>query len=276
MKLLDYLGGRLNERAGRTVERHLAICGDCASLAALARLLKDESQAERLSPSDCHPDTSELAAFFYEKSPKARSAATAAHVALCRDCANDLALYARAEQSASLHDASRAETARVPDAAWEMIRDWQESSFARPKPASEWSSPQALDRLSEALSRRKDELLNLANRALKLDAAGQEMMPSEQDADRVGPVPVIIVNRSAQFRGVEMFEKSEGPHGTSILKHPEKSHRFDNKEFHALLDFGEQSFIVVTDFIKRDKVRLQRVTRPDGQLRRADYFIVED
>lgn len=276
MKLFDYLSGRLDERAGQSVERHLASCDDCAGVAALVRRLKAGSQIERSGPSDCHPDTSELAAFFYEKSPRARRAATAAHVALCQSCADDLALYARAEQAASRYDASQVKTGYVPDAAWELIRDWQESSFARPKPASEFSSSQALARLSEVLSRRKDELLNLASRALKRGETGSETLSSEQDAERAGPVPVIIVDRSAQFRGVEIFERSEGPHGTSILKYPEKSHRFDNKQFHALLDFGEQRFIVVSDFIKRDKVRLQRVTRPDGQLRRADYFIVED
>ncbi|HWP43482.1 MAG TPA: hypothetical protein VNO14_09630 [Blastocatellia bacterium] len=273
VELFEYLSGRLNRQAGEAIEQHLAACGDCARLAGLVRELKAGAQEARLEQSARHPDTGELAAFFYGKSPRARSAATAAHLALCRSCASELALHAQAEQAASRYDSSKVEAGRVPDSAWALIRDWQESNFARPKPAREWVSEQALAKLSQALSQQKDELRSLAKSTLERDRAGSK---AEEDPERAGPVPVIIVDRSARFRGVEIFERSEGPNGASILTYPEKSHRFDNKQFHALLDFGEQSFIVISDFIKRDKVRLQRVTRPDGQLRRADYFIVED
>jgi hypothetical protein len=276
VELFDYLGGNLDHHAAQVIEQHLAVCGDCASMVALVSRLRERSREEGAALSAHHPHTSELAAFFYGKSPRSRSGAVASHVALCQSCANELGLYARAEQAASHTDSSRAEAGRVPDAAWEMIRDWRESSFARPRPDRELASNQALAKLSQVLSRRKDELRSLASHALKRGETEPGAVSYEQDSQRAGLVPVIIVDRSAQFRGVEMFERTAGPHGASILKHPEKSHRFDNKQFHALLDFGEQSFIVVSDFVKRDKVRLQRVTRPDGRLRRADYFIVED
>jgi hypothetical protein len=276
MELFDYLGGRLDEQAVLTIEQHLAGCNDCSSLVELVRRLKAESEDERFNIEARHPDTSELATFFYGKSPRSRSAATAAHLALCRECAGQLALYVQAEKTASVYDPSRHKTEPVPSAAWDRIRDWRESSFAGRKPDREWTSPQSLIRLSQVLSQRKDELRDLANSALKRGDAGAEPFPDEKGSVSDRLVPVIIVDRSAQFRGVEMFERSTGHHGASVLKHPDKSHRFDNRQFHALLDFGEQSFIVVSDFVRRDKVRLQRVTSPEGRLRRADYFIVED
>lgn len=281
-QLFDFLSGTLDEKTAQMIREHLANCVDCASVADLAHALKEKGRDWQISTpesqrSQPHPAVSELASFFYDKSPRARNSATAAHVALCRSCADELALYAQSERAASLYDSSQAEVGEVPARAWEMILDWEESSFARPKPESDAASSEQLAKLSQMLSERKDDLRGRAREALGRGVIlTGKLTRSEADANRPDLVPVIVVDRTGQFRGVEMFEKATGERGASILKHAEKSSRFDNKQFQALLDFGEKSFVVVSDLIRRDTIRLQHVARPNAELRRADYFIIED
>jgi putative zinc finger protein len=266
MQLFKYLAGALDNLAARKVEEHLAACGQCAPVAEFIRDLKSEISNFKFEISGAHPDAGELAALFYNKErPQGR--ATVAHVALCQSCADELSEYARAERAASAYKPAEAQAGEVPAAAWEMIRDWEESSFARPRTSSDWGSQQELAELSKMLSQRKQELLERA----RDEIAARSSLREQSDM-----VPVIIVDAAARFLGVEIFEKTTGPRGASILKHAEKSERFDNKPFHALLDFGTQGPVVLSDLIKRDTVRLQRVTRPDAVLRSADYFIVED
>lgn len=273
--LFDFLGGALDEKAARPIREHLANCTDCASVVGVARALKERGRDRQ--GSQAHPDVSELASFFYDKSSRGRSPATAAHVALCQSCADDLALYAQAERAASLSDSSQAAPGEAPARAWEMILDWEESSFARPKPEGQSISGDMLAKLSQLLSERKDDLRGRAREALERGVIlTGELTRQGPDASRPDLVPVIIVDRTGQFRGVEMFEKATGERGASILTHAEKSSRFDNKPFQALLDFGEKSSVVVSDLIRRDTIRLQHVARPNAELRRADYFIIED
>ncbi len=269
-ELFEYLSGALDTESGQAVERHLSACADCASVASLVRALKtsvgnstDAAQASQASNPESeiaqtHPDASALASFFYSRAARASNQSVAAHVARCRSCAEDIAHYARAERAASQQGSNQVAAGEVPQSAWEMIREWEESSFARPKAASETISHDLLAKLSKLLS---------------------EQEPAK---DRAGEVedgnlaPVIVVDREGEVRSVEMFKKVRGAEGASILKHAEKSERFDNKPVHALLDFGENSPVVVSGRIRRDTVSLKQPARPEAEARRADYFIIED
>src|SRR5688500_14103393 len=116
LRLFDYLSGALDERAAREVAQHLAVCKDCASVVDVASAMRSEIAARESRSSaisdlkfeftDRHPDVSELARFFYGR-PRAESHATAAHVAICRSCAGELAEHARAERAASSYSPAR-------------------------------------------------------------------------------------------------------------------------------------------------------------------------
>jgi hypothetical protein len=275
--LFDYLRGALDAQARVSVEEHLAGCADCATVAGLVRALKDDagrseggqSQISNLKPrvSAEHPAVSELASFFYSKSPRAANRATAAHVARCRRCAEEIAEYARAERAASGYAPAATSVGEVPATAWEMIRDWEESSFAKLKPAGEAVGQELLAKLFNLLSEQKDWLRDVRRSAMA-------QAPGEDETQRL--VPVIVVDKSGQLRGVEVFERVKDADGESVLKHAEKSARFDKKPLHALLDFGDKDRVIVTDHINHDTARLRQASRPDAKLRRADYFIIED
>jgi anti-sigma factor RsiW len=269
-ELFEYLSGALDAQSGQAIEQHLSACADCASVASLVRALKtsvgkseDTAQASRISNPESeiaqtHPDASALASFFYSRALRANNRAVAAHVALCRSCVEEIAHYARAERAASQRNSDQGAAGEVPQSAWEMIREWEESSFARPKAASETISHELLAKLSKLLS---------------------EQEPAKDRAAEVkdgNMAPVIVVDREGEVRSVEMFKKARSAEGASVLKHAEKSERFDNKPVHALLDFGENSPVVVSGRIRRDTVSLQQPARPEAEARRADYFIIED
>jgi hypothetical protein len=155
--------------------------------------------------------------------------------------------------------------AAVPESAWEMIREWEESDFARPKIENRESSQTMLVKLAEVLSHRKDELEQLA----------QEIRESGRFKHEE-TVSVIIIDKLARFRSVTLFEKTTTREGESLLKPVEESGRFDNKPFHVLLDFGEDNLVMVSDIVRHDTIRLQRITRANTSLKRADFFIVEE
>jgi hypothetical protein len=261
-QLFDYLGGRLEERAAQAVADHVAACSECRSLAELAGVLKEVSHDSDARSS--HPDLSELASFFYGKAQSKRSV-VAAHVAACQTCASELSLYARADSEAEAYDHAAVARSEVPDAAREMIREWEESSFAEHKPAAYVVTREMLARMTGVLTEKEEEL------------AGQSHLTrSECEGDRAALVPVIVVDRSGSLRRIEMFEKATDERGADVFRYPGGSERFDRRSFHALLDFGEPSRVVVSDLIMRDEIRLPRVERADTELRRADYFIIED
>ena len=262
-QLFDYLGGALDARAAQTVEAHLATCADCAGLAEFIRTLQAQAEAQQSASADhesegaqAHPDASALATFFYSKSPRTRDQAVAAHIALCERCADDLAEYARAEHAAALYTPRQGVTGAVPPAAWEMIREWEESSFAKPKPASEAVSQQLLARLLVLLSEQREQL--------------------QADGDVSDDVvPVMVVDREGELRRVEHFRKIRNERGTGALKHVEASEAFDNKPVHTLLDFGDEKRLVISERISHDTLRVPQTTRNTKPLH-ADYFIIED
>ena len=272
-QLFDYLNGSLNEQISQSIERHLAICIECQTVASIIRALKSQAAARALESSENHPDVSELAAFFYNEREDARAAKTAAHVAICRSCAEEIALYARAEHQAAHYDPTRqAEDAEMNRsisasgnrAAWEMIEDWEDTVYARTKPEIKSLSEDMMQKLASLLEERKDQLIEIERRAVARP---------EIEADDL--VPVIVVSESGEFRSMEMFESAVGPQGHSTLRHTEETGRFDDKPFYALLDFGEEKPAVRSYLIRHGAVRLERASRPSAVLPRASYFIVE-
>ena len=268
-QLFDYLNGAADKTAAKAIEAHLSECDDCASAVVLVRALKiaaSETTPETQSSvstlksqiSREHPDISELASFFYAKSQHAAPSSLASHLALCSPCAEAIAQYARAEGAAAEYKPTSVTTGAVPAKAWEMIRDWENSSFATLKPASEVLGQELLDRLTHLLS--SSDVNELESGASRPESAER--------------VPVLIVTSSGEMRGVEFFERELDSSGASVLKHSEGSARFDNKPLHTLFDFGENSF-VASNLIRRDTIRLEQA-RPEEQSRRTDYIIIED
>jgi anti-sigma factor RsiW len=278
-QLFDYLNGALSDEARQQVERHLSECADCAATADLVRELKraaadsrkstpssessdsaefhtDDSarstQHSTLSTQLEHPDGAALAAFFYGRSPRERDAQVAAHVAQCSDCAAEIALYAQAERVAATY-APASEADAVPAAAWEMIREWEESAYAQPKPAREAVNYELLARLTAALS--------------------EQRLPADASMDTA--VPVTIIDREGHVRGVEMFKPATDAEGASVLKHAEASEQFDARPVHVLLDYGDDSRVILSERVERDTVRIKQPVRRTQPLR-ADYFIIED
>jgi hypothetical protein len=269
-RLFEYLNGKLDRKAAQAIDAHLSGCGDCASVARLIRELKEAAREQNLDgpphvssvksqTSGEHPDLSELASFFYAGGRSRKSGNVAAHVALCGFCGEAIAQYARAEHEAAAYNPAAVAAGSVPAAAWEMIRDWEDSSFAKAKPASEVLGPELLMRLARTL----DEQLP---RKLERDTS------TAKDVERV---PVLIVSSSGEIRSVEFFEKEFDSTGASVLRHSEGSARFDNKALLALFGFGETDSFVVLNPIRRDTIRLERV-RPEEESVRADYIIIED
>jgi hypothetical protein len=188
----------------------------------LREILKTQADTVTAEPgASAHPDADELASFFTGKAGKA---ATAAHVAACQSCAEEVALFARAERAAADFQASKKHAATVPAAAWQMIRDWQNDSFAKPKPQTDTVDAEIVRNFARLIADRK--AFKAGRKAVTRAAPNQ--------------VPVIVVNREGEFRGIELFEKSESKGGEITLKHADPSGRFDNRELHALLHQGRK------------------------------------
>ncbi len=146
-ELFEYLRGGLDPSGRDMVEAHIAECADCKEVAGVVRALRqggpDPDRASAwLEPRSGHPDISELATLFYGGAEASDVSQTAAHVAVCPDCREEIATYARAESAADSFDSRAAERVAFPDAAWEMIREWEDSSFAKTKPETKSLSPE--------------------------------------------------------------------------------------------------------------------------------------
>jgi hypothetical protein len=279
IRLFDYLNGAVDEGGAQTIEAHLSVCDECASVATLIRKLKasvvesthdGQSQiANRKSQiSEEHPDINELALFYYAKTARAGRSSVASHVARCTSCAEAIAQYARAERSAAEYQPEKETSGEVPAKAWEMIRDWEESGFAKLKPASEVLGQELLTRLAHTLHERSQGALEVSGESSRSQSIGRSENAEE--------VPVFVISRSGEVRSVELFEQIVDPTGARFLRHAEGSRRFDNTLVHALLNLGETDSFVISELIRSDTLRLEPVARKGEQLRRVDYFIVED
>lgn len=274
IQLFDYLNGAAEAKAAQAIEEHLSHCEDCASLAALVCKLKETAASEPTPEGSSgasqpashvsreHPDTNELASFFYANSRPADSSRVAMHVALCSSCTEAIAQYARAEHIASKYKPEKALTEEMPAKAWEMIRDWEDSSFAQLKPASEVLGKELLSQLFSLFDARTHEVSERTHEVSR-----------SQDASRI---PVLVVSRSGEVRGVEFFERMVDSTGAKVLKHAEGSQRFDNRLVHALLDYGEKEPVLISELIRSDTLRLEHTPREEDKLRRVDYFIIEE
>ncbi|MBI3650666.1 MAG: hypothetical protein HY231_06415 [Acidobacteria bacterium] len=204
-----------------------------------------------------HPESSELAAFFYGQ---AKPTTTAAHLAACQSCADEIALYAKSERAAAAFKPRRKNAEKIPAAAWQMIRDWQAHRLAQPKPPSETVNAEMLKQFARLIANRQDS--KSERRAITKAAPHQ--------------VPVIVVNRVGDFRGIEVFEQSKNKRGEITLKYLDASGRFDNHELHALLHPDSKTYDVASFPIERNKVRVSKTVAPEALSGRAEYFIIED
>ena len=191
----------------------------------------------------------------------------ASHVAQCSFCGEAIAQYARAESASAEYEPVKDTAGEVPAKAWEMIRDWEDSSFAQLKPATEVLGQELLTRLAGILNERAQELGEMGE-----EVSRSQNIHRAEDAERV---PVLVVSPSGEVRSVEFFEQVVDSTGARVLRHAEGSARFDNKALHALFDFGEKDPFVVSNMIRRDTIRLQEA-RVEEESRRADYIIIED
>jgi hypothetical protein len=146
-ELFEYLSGGLDPHGANMIEEHLRECAGCSEVASLVRALRqspvppDDANAWLMDESE-HPDIGELASLFYGDSSAGTVAKAAAHVALCPGCREEIAVYAQAERIAARFDSRASERASAPASAWEMIREWEDSSFARTKPETKPLSPE--------------------------------------------------------------------------------------------------------------------------------------
>jgi putative zinc finger protein len=252
-QLFDYLSGSLEASSAGRVEQHLNGCSECARAARLFRTLKSMRQVSA-EGGLVHPDASEIAALFYSKS-SARPQ-TAAHVATCQSCAEDLSQYARAEAAASLYNPAEQALGEVPASSWEMIGEWEESSFAKPRPATEVIGQELLAKLFNLIGERRNWLRDADSAAGTANTEG---------------VSVIVVDRSGEVRSVEMFERVTDASGADVLRHADRSERFDNKPVHVLHEAdGRQR--VVSYRVQSDTIRFEEESSEE----RADFFIIED
>lgn len=262
-QLFDYLSGRLEAASAREVEEHLAACSECSRIFGLISALKSarpfEGPHTREARSE-HPNPSDVAGFFYGK-PASDRAETAAHVATCQSCAEEISEYARADAAAAAYKPAEHFQGKVPTAAWEMIREWEESSFAKPKPAAEMIGQELIEKLFGLLSKRQDWLRD----------ARRSTTDSQEGKSSLDGIPVIVVDRSGQLRSVEIFERVTDASGADVLRHVEQSERFDDKTVHVLHETGGRQR-VASYRVRSDSIRLEEASAEEM----GDYFIIED
>jgi|GEM_PF-1348103 len=281
-QLFEYLNGAVDSEAAMVIAAHLSICDDCVSVAAAVRMLKEESSGPenahaekdqisnpqfeisnlRSEPYEAHPAVSELASFFYSEPNPETSSGVATHVARCVSCADAIAQYSLAERISEEYKPGSASVSPAPQKAWELIRDWEESSFAKPKPASEVLGHEMLNRLFHLLDERTQPVEQLSH---AVSAAGSDSR-----------VPVLVVNSSGDVRSVEFFEPVVDATGAGVLRHAEGSQRFDNRVVHALLDYGEKDPVLISELIEADTMGQRHPAHAENITRRVDYFIIEE
>ena len=264
-ELFGYINGDVDASRAGEVEDHLRRCSECNSFVELIAGLKsqvalsNQARGSDLKAPETHPTVAALADFFYSGTRR-REASVAAHVAVCTDCANALSHYARGEAAAAGDPASQRQgeasidsSTAVSEGAWEMIRDWEESEFARDKDDSGLGTGDLLRRLSELLAAHRDLF---RRRAL---------------GEPPGLVAVAVIDNSGRMIGVELFKQVTGG-----LKHADDSELFDEKPVHALLDYGEGQRLVVSDRVRGNRIELRQAQLASTGPLRTDYFIVEE
>jgi len=254
-RLFDYLNGKTEEAETRLIDEHLSACDECASAAAVVRAMKNEaSESEATAAASQHPDVSELASFFYS-TQEGVSSQVAGHVASCSSCAEEIAQYSAGERAASEYHVANGTRAEISAKAWDLIREWEESSFAKLKPAGDVINQELLERLPRILKAQRSHAVS-----------------GTRDTQRV---PVLIISGSGELNSVEYFEESMDPSGARVLRHAEGSARFDQRVVHAVFDAGGNEPVVISELIQSDTLRFEQAGRFE-ELRRANFFIIEE
>ena len=221
----------------------------------LRALLK--ARAEAVASAAEHPSTSELASFFYGS---ASGKGVRAHVAVCQSCAAELALYAQAERTAEKQERQEKTAAEIPAVAWQLIRDWEESDFARPKAEGEARNADLLNRLAQVVATRKD-----------IRQARKSVLAREPNR-----VPVVVVNRSGELRGVEVFKRAAGKRGETTLVPAEPLTRYENVEIHALVYQDAKTYDIASYRVVRNTVRVGAAPKEGQAAVQTDFFIIEE
>jgi hypothetical protein len=268
----------------RAIEEHLGVCSDCSTtVAILGALRRDQKNRVAASlrasaASDSlargtqlpdepllHPDVSEIASFFYGKSSEQRRALVASHVALCPECAESLAVYAQAEHAASQYEPSKGQLLQFPAKARELINDWENSSFAKPRTPAETMDGRTLDKLIAFFREHRDDLREVVR---------SSFTQSRGTVFAFELVPVAVVTHGGELMGVELFERIPDEPGTELLEHADRSERLNRRKLHAVVQSAGGSVTVVSEQIDRYGTRLRYSSATRGA--RTDYFVFED
>ncbi|MEW6131111.1 MAG: hypothetical protein AB1757_29035 [Acidobacteriota bacterium] len=219
--------------------------------------LQNTLKARAAAAQDEHSDAGDLAAFFYGKASKPT---VAAHLAICSTCKEEIALYAKAERAAVAFKPNKKNVSEVPAAARELIRDWEESAFAKPKTQSTEINADLLAKLAKALGEHQ------ISRKEQRSVSGSDKQQ----------VTVFILTRSGEIRGTEIFACSENKSGEVMLKCADTSARFNSRKLHALLHQDGKRYTVESYSIERNRVRVGKMNERELAIERTHYFIIED
>jgi hypothetical protein len=88
-------------------------------------------------------------------------------------------------------------------------------------------------------------------------------------------VPVVVLDPTGGFRGVEAFHRLSRPRGLEALE-CEALDRFNNLPIHALLGSDRQYPMVISGRINRGMAELDYSSIQVGMIRPLGYFIVEN
>jgi hypothetical protein len=234
-----------------------------------------------------HPDTGELACFFYDHAEsneadltgceRSASAIVAAHVALCQECARYLSDFARAEAVASSARGDQRVAAGVDPGldpllgkgisahALKMIADWEESELAIPKAEGEVLDCKTVEMMLKVLSERRKEIYEMAQK---------DILRCAERAAASEVVPVIVLDQQGILQGVQLFRNLKYENGALVLTSMGPD-RFENKMVHALLDYGLPNVVVASNRLSGGVARIPIGVPADSQLRQTDYFIIE-
>jgi anti-sigma factor RsiW len=216
--------------------------------------------------SSAHLDAAELASFFYGELPKEAAAAAAAHVAMCADCASAISLYSDSEAAAGAANHSSLAAPGMPEETWRAIKEWEENCLANPRPESETPNREMLERFIEILREHKDEIDRVAS--------GRDL-PLGIGTGAHQIVPVVVLDSTGGFRGVEPFQRISRPRGLEALQSHAQPNRFNNLPIHALLGAERKYPMVVSGRINRGCAELDFGSQRTGSMRPFGYFIVE-
>lgn len=265
-ELFDSLSGRLDPVRAGQFDAHLSECDECSLVASLIRQVKSESRniaAARAVVSESkleqedqshHPSVGELADLFYETRPLANQQEVAAHVAICAECSDLLSQHATAAAVALVYEPG--EKAEAPEAAWELIREWEESSFAEPRAVEYRHTSEMAEHMLQLFEEKRAEI----RQAISGQAGGADLMP------------VVIVDKAGTYRRVELFRDASQTADALRLQHTEGSTRFHGGLLHAVLVSTAGGYSLSSARIQNDSVEIAE----QGAATSRQFFIVED